>query len=404
MSLTNLKELLSIPTAPYREHAVASWCLETLATSGVPTFLDAAGNIIVNAHSEADFKKRLRAAKCAPRVFIAHMDHPGFHGVRWKKSGKRQLLVAQWHGGAPTEKILGARVWTAIENGYASPGRVRKATFETRPNGFKSIKTLEIELTDSPTRCEHCFQIPARELFGGWGFSAPVWTQGSTVYTKAADDLVGVYAILELAKESSQTKPSRRTPWFAILSRAEEVGFIGTLAHLDRFAPTYRSLRHAPLFVSLETSRTLPGARLGHGPVVRLGDRWTVFSPGWTRAFSDLAARVLPGKHQRRVMDGGSCEASAAMAHGFDAIGISVPLANYHNQNFEGGPDILRGASQGVAPEGVDVADVRGMIRLCEALVASGGPHSLATPKAAWDAGRTRFRRSLLRSLKLLRY
>ena len=37
-------------------------------------------------------------------------------------------------------------------------------------------------------------------------------------------------------------------------------------------------------------------------------------------------------------MDGGACEATAALASGIPAIGISVPLGNYHNESFEGAP------------------------------------------------------------------
>ena len=38
-------------------------------------------------------------------------------------------------------------------------------------------------------------------------------------------------------------------------------------------------------------------------------------------------------------MDGGTCEATTATVYGYPCVGISVPLGNYHNQCFEGGPD-----------------------------------------------------------------
>ncbi len=68
--------------------------------------------------------------------------------------------------------------------------------------------------------------------------------------------------------------------------------------------------------VSLEASRTLPGAVVGKGPVVRLGDRRTVFDAGALKVLSELAERVLPGGHQRRIMEGGVCEATAATVYG----------------------------------------------------------------------------------------
>jgi len=82
---------------------------------------------------------------------------------------------------------------------------------------------------------------------------------------------------------------------------------------------------------------------------------------------SDAALRVLPGRHQRRVMEGGACEATAATAWGLPAIGVSVPLGNYHNQGFEGGPDCP--APHGPAPEFVSPSDVAGLLHLCRGLM-----------------------------------
>ncbi|MFM8270224.1 MAG: hypothetical protein ACKN9V_08560, partial [Pseudomonadota bacterium] len=80
----------------------------------------------------------------------------------------------------------------------------------------------------------------------------------------------------------------------------------------------------------------------------------------------------LKKNFQRRVMDGGTCEATVAVANQIPAIGISIPLGNYHNQGFEGGPDCRR--PEGPAPEFVDLADIKGMLNLCEGLLEDGLP------------------------------
>ena len=72
-------------------------------------------------------------------------------------------------------------------------------------------------------------------------------------------------------------------------------------------------------------------------------------------------------------MDGGTCEATAATVYGIPCVGISVPLGNYHNQSFEGGPD-SRG-ELGPAPEFVHMSDIAGLQTLC---------HALLTPKLPW--------------------
>jgi hypothetical protein len=61
------------------------------------------------------------------------------------------------------------------------------------------------------------------------------------------------------------------------------------------------------------------------------------------------------------------CLATAATVFGIPAIGISVPLGNYHNQSFEGGPD-SRG-HLGPAPEFVHQKDIEGLQKLCAALL-----------------------------------
>ena len=180
------------------------------------------------------------------------------------------------------------------------------------------------------------------------------------VYTKAADDLVGVFAILSLAKHFKGSD----IPFLGLISRAEEVGFIGTIGHFELEWLT--SHKESVAVISLETSRTLPGALIGKGPVVRLGDRATPFDPGLVQVLTQVAEKSLRGKFQRRMMDGGTCEATAALAFGLRAMGISIPLGNYHNQSFEGGPESA--GEWGPAPEFVHLEDIKRMLILCEAL------------------------------------
>src|SRR5262249_14112773 len=142
-------------------------------------------------------------------------------------------------------------------------------------------------------------------------------------------------------------KSKKKQPFIGLLTRAEEVGFIGAIGHFE-LGWVQKALRPV-ICVSLETSRALPGAEIGKGPVVRLGDRTTVFDSSSLKIFSDLAAKTLPDKHQKRVMDGGTCEATAATVYGLPCVGISIPLGNYHNQSFEGGPDSA--GPLGPAPE-----------------------------------------------------
>lgn len=353
-----LNALLSQPTAPFREQQVIDFATAVLKRASVPYFQDPFGNLVVGVASARAYRQCLRKQTGEPsRLFIAHMDHPGFHGVTWRSAAR---LAIQWHGGSPVKHLVGASVWLANDDGWTGQGRIIKAKLLRDKH---ALDTAEVRLTTKGP------WPPADTLYGGWCCRAPVWRQGQRLYTKAADDLIGVFAILTTALDLVGKRRTRRQPPFiGLLTRAEEVGFVGAIGHFTLGWLT--GARRPVVAVSLETSRTLPNALIGHGPVARLGDRRTVFNPGYLEVLSDLAQRVLPQAHQRRVMDGGSCEATAAIAFGLPAIGLSVPLGNYHNEDFEGGPD-CRGP-RGPAPEFVHLADVEGLLKLCRALLQPG--------------------------------
>jgi len=379
-----LEALLSQPTAPFREQRVIDFATEVLRRVAVPWFQDPVGNIVVGVASAQAYRQCLRQKTGEPlRLFIAHMDHPGFHGVAWRSATR---LAVRWHGGSPVKHLRGARVWLAGENGWTGEGRIASAKLR---RDRRALATAEIAFAAGGPR------PPAASLYGGLRFRAPVWRQGRRLYTQAADDLIGVFAVLVTALDLFGGRRTRKSsPFIGLLTRAEEVGFVGAVAHFD--LGWLAQARRPVVCVSLEASRTLPGAIVGKGPVVRLGDRRTVFDAGGLRVLSDLAENVLPGRHQRRIMDGGTCEATAAIAWGLPAIGISVPLGNYHNEGFEGGPS-SRGP-RGPAPEFVHLDDVDGMAKLCAALMRPRLPWS-----DAWRGLRKRLRgnrRSYRRLLK----
>lgn len=357
-----LRGLLSQPTAPFREQHVVKLAGAVLGEAGIPFFADPAGNLVIGAGSRADVLRLLRETSPEPlRVFIAHMDHPGFHGTRWIAPN---VLRVRWHGGSPVKHLQGSRVWLASDGGFEGIGVMRNARL--KKHGW-SIDTADVHVADALPHP----RPQAKTLYGGFDFRQPVWKSGSRLYTRAADDLVGVFCILATALSVfGKRKTAIRPPFLGLLTRAEEVGFVGALAHFE--LGWLRQARRKIVCVSLEASRTLPGALVGKGPVVRLGDRRTPFDAAYTQVLSQLAEELLPGRHQRRIMDGGSCEGSAATAYGFPAIAMAVPLGNYHNQGLEGGPD-CRGAL-GPAPEFVHLDDIEGQYELCLALMRNGLP------------------------------
>lgn len=370
--LLRLTTLLACPTAPFREQAVAAVVGAWLRRADVPFFRDPAGNLVVGTDSAAAYRRLARTHSAEPlRIFIAHMDHPGFHGRRWR-TGRR--LEVEWHGGSPVKHLAGAAVWLAQNDCYVARGRLANVRLGPARHSLHRADVVieKPDWTEPPA---------AESLFGAFRFRAPVWRDGKRLNTKAADDLVGVFAVAQTALQLFAHGP--RTPFLGLLTRAEEVGFVGAINHFE--LDWLKAARRPVVCVSLETSRALPGALIGQGPVVRLGDRRTVFDPGALQVLTDLAQRTLPGKHQRRIMDGGSCEATAATAWGFPAIGLSVPLGNYHNIDDDSGAP---------APEYVHLDDVDGLLRLCRALM---------TPGLAWSDPWKRQRQRLLKNRRRYR-
>src|SRR5262249_13137423 len=115
-----------------------------------------------------------------------------------------------------------------------------------------------------------------------------------------------------------------------VISRAEEIGFRGALA-----VAAGRVLPKNALVISLETSRELPGVRMGGGVILRVGDRTSIFDSEATRFLAEAAGELKSAKKnfqfQRALMSGGTCEATAYQEFGFQTAAVCVALGNYHN-------------------------------------------------------------------------
>ncbi|MBL1275280.1 MAG: hypothetical protein COB30_004265 [Ectothiorhodospiraceae bacterium] len=385
--LSQLHDILRQPAAPFCEQHVARCVSNMLDQAGVPHFHDPFGNLVVGVASETAYRQRLQKRDDEPvRIFIAHMDHPGFHGVRWLAENR---LKIKWHGGSPLKHLSGAQLWLADAEQRLTTGKLT-ATLR-KPQLLKAgwaIDHAEVVIHPSVHSKKGISlkqQYPgkkAQQLFGSFSFRSDVWMSGKRLYTRAADDLVGVFAIVSTAIDLHRRKDA---PFIGLLTRAEEVGFVGAVSHFD--LGWMQAARRPLVCVSLEASRTLPGAIVGKGPVVRLGDRRTPFDSGALQVLTALAEKTLPGRYQRRLMDGGACEATAATAWGLPTVGITLPLGNYHNQGFEGGQDCPK--PEGPAPEFVHLDDIDGELRLCRALMRKG--LSWTDP---WSQTRSRLRKN----------
>jgi endoglucanase len=167
--------------------------------------------------------------------------------------------------------------------------------------------------------------------------------------SRSIDDLLGCAIGLEAVRRLAEAKV--KTNVTVLLNRAEEVGFVGALEMAGSGL-----LPAGDSYLSIESSRELPGSRPGRGPTIRLGDKACAFDPNLLSLLDDAAARLRKRgtRVQRLRLTGGTCEATAYLAYGLEAAGVAVPLVNYHNG----------WGAKAVGPERVRVSDVEGAVRL----------------------------------------
>jgi endoglucanase len=309
---------LRLPTAPYHEHAIRDFVIRYCRELGVRVETDRVGNLIVKHQRPRVGTQRPQAGAPAPPrsrsplVFVAHMDHPGFEML----GGKR----AEFLGGVPKEMLAKGgrvRVYPSQSGGQGQHSTVR-ATIR-RFDGSRWPKRKIVELTvDGAVR---------KGDLGMWDVPAFRVLDGKLQAT-AIDDVLGSVVMLATLTDAARRKLG--TNLWCVFTRAEEVGFPGVMAVIQS-----RKIPKSALVVSVEMSKERPWARIGDGPIVRVGDRASIFDPAASAFLWRTAERCRAGEStfraQRCLMDGGTCEATAFVGFGYRAGGLCLPLGNYHN-------------------------------------------------------------------------
>ncbi len=410
-----LREVTAIPTAAGREQRVIGWIERWVkARRHLTLARDPSGNLFIRA------KQTARSAKGSPAPILvtAHLDHPAFVAL-----------------GEPRQGVLG-EVGFELDPAAAPNTSAAASTRSPKPSrrgGTHPISTVSLAPAPTPTTippktlakrgtfllCEfrggvhrpyfddaavevidardrrHAGRIvavsdhaaPHRrvivELAGRstspiaagdiarWKFDGRLpRVENGLLFTHACDDLAAVAAALALLDRTSREKSLAHVG--VLFTRAEEVGFIGAIA-----AARGKSIEKSTRLLCLENSRSFPESPIGGGPIVRVGDRISVFSPDLTNAVSQAATAHAADeakadrsfKWQRKLMAGGACEATAFAAYGLSSTCLCLPLGHYHNMSrideVQAGERPAR-----VGPEFISIEDYHGLVDLLEAVVA----------------------------------
>lgn len=331
-----LTELLALPTAPFAEHAVIEYieqfCLRRPRNLSLSR--DRAGNVLIH-------YRRGRARRRPVVCLTAHLDHPGF--VADRMTGPDRLR-AFWRGGVRRSYFVGTGVRFWVDAGWVR-GVILSAKVGGRGAAAR-VRTVQVRIRTS---------VP-RGAVGMWDLPEPKIKNG-LIYARGCDDLTGAAAMLCTIDELTRTRTTGEA--YFLFTRAEEVGFIGAIA-----ACRYQTIPRRCLVIAVENSSQLPNARIGDGPILRVGDRASVFPPAATaycgRVASALAKRDKSFVFQRKLMDGGTCESSAYAEFGYAATGLCVALGNYHNMDLK---------RRRIAPEYISIRDFENLVKWFVALV-----------------------------------
>ncbi len=321
-------DLTQIPTAAGREGRVLAFIDAWLAARpGLRKSTDKAGNVVITLTPSS---KRPKPGK--PLFITAHLDHPAFVVERIVAPG---VLELSFRGGVMDAFFELAPITLHTAQGPVSATLTGPADTET-PAG----KHYLAELDDSAglVPCE-----PAVGDVATWRLPPAQIDGAGLLHTHGCDDLTGVAAALCAIEELSARKAAGEKigDVRVLLTRAEEIGFIGAIA-----ACRLKTMPKGSRVLALENSRSFADSPLGGGPIVRVGDRMSIFTPWLTDACAARAEQIFGGPAipkasqakgttkrpwQRKLMAGGACEASVYCRSGYEATCLCLPLGNYHN-------------------------------------------------------------------------
>ena len=371
--LTLARKIMSLPTATYHEHLPMRMVRAfAAARPGIQLRQDDLGNTLMF------YRGRGTGSRKEPLMMTAHLDHPGL-AYAGRHSDTCHLFDVL--GGVDVSLLPGSAVRIYTPGADAGQRSVRGRIREIIGPGEDAGRRVKVQVPGKPGR------DPGPGSFAMWDL-IPFRHRGRRLHGRACDDLAGVAVGLAVLDELRYA--NAKTDAGLLLTRAEEIGFDGMIGALRGSL-----IQRNAIYINIECSSVTAGAEMGAGPVIRVGDRQSVFDPlvlgGLVAVANDLDERKHPFRYQRRLMDAGSCEATALMHAGLKTGAVALPLGNYHN----GGKKCLR-------PEVVDLDDALNLVQLLVA--AATHPEGLmgANRRSQRTAGKAMNRR-LARSRKRLR-
>lgn len=369
--LDTLVNITNIPTAAGQEwrvvRAIEAW---VASRPGLALASDAAGNLVVRFAEDPG-----TPASSAPLFITAHMDHPAFVVERVIGPATFEL---SFRGGVNDAFFIDAPITLFTQSGQRIEARLIGDAGQSSGAGKHYLAEIVGDDSDRghlfDVGCVARWSTPDSEIID------------AVLHAPACDDLAALAAAICTMDRllAARQAGGLATDVRLLFTRAEEIGFIGAIA-----SAKLKTMPTGSRIIALENSRAFPDSPVGGGPIVRVGDRISIFSPWLTAACASRAEAIFGGAAtpratetardsskrpwQRKLMAGGACEASVFCAHGYDATCICLPLGNYHNmphlaEHQAGTYDPFTSGPARCEREFIHTEDYLGMIDLLVAL------------------------------------
>lgn len=321
MGIDLLRELCETPAIPGREQPMISLMERELKGTCDEVRVDGFGNVIGRKRATKAAGRKLPALK----VMIAgHMDEIGFVVSHIDKAGFIRLAPRGGHIPkvlySQRVRIIGRQEVVGIVEAAppfaGAPDEMQKAAEIKNcfiDTGLSSAALRKLVGVGDPIVLDRGFRV-----------------QGDCYISKAFDNRVGCYAVLEAARRLK----SHAVDVYAVGSSQEEVGGRGGRGAAHRIDPD--------LGVAIDVTAAFdtPGmaehqyvTRLGGGVAIKINDSATISNHGIVRFMKQLATRNRI-KHQMEILPFGGTDAMGMQAFGQGPVcTLSVPTRYVHSPN-----------------------------------------------------------------------
>jgi len=318
LDLDLLRSLTQTPGIASREDKVRTVVAHHLGPLVDDLSVDALGNLIGH-----------RKGTGGPHIAIAaHMDEIGFLVRHIDDNG---FLRVQRVGGFDPRVLVAQRVLVHTRQGESLPGVFQpsaKPIHLQQPGEAKDLK-LEDLFVDLGTSAE---AVKERVRIGDMvTLDRDLVTVGDTVVSKALDDRVGVYVMIEAVRKATASTAEV----YAIATTQEEIGLRG--AH----ASAYSVNPDIAIALDVTIAADIPGGtpdahvtKMGAGTAIKILDSSQIANPKVVDHLRDLAEEHgIP--HQLEILPFGGTDAGAFQTSrgGMPTATISVPTRYVHSVN-----------------------------------------------------------------------